>query len=73
MLAGEDGLDVYRRIIEKVDDFLKPGASLMLEIGYAQGTAVRELLKQIGAFVEIKIEKDYHNNDRIAIATKVSS
>jgi len=71
--AGADGLDVYRRIVERVDQFLKPGAALMLEIGYAQGPAVRELLEQTGAFVEIKIEKDYHDNDRIAIARKVSS
>jgi len=73
LYAGTDGLDVYRRIIEKVDEFLKPGAALMLEIGYAQGLAVRELLEQTGALAKIKIEKDYHNNDRIAIAAKVSS
>jgi release factor glutamine methyltransferase len=73
LLAGEDGLDIYRRIIEKVDKFLKPGAALMLEIGYAQGLAVKDMLEQTGAFAKITIEKDYHNNDRIAIATKVSS
>jgi release factor glutamine methyltransferase len=73
LLAGEDGMDVYQKIVEKVDDFLKPGASLMLEIGYAQGTAVRELLEQINAFGEIKIEKDFHDNDRIVIANKTSS
>jgi len=73
LLAGEDGLDVYRRIIEKADEFLKPGAALMLEIGYAQGSAIKELLEQTGAFTEIKIEKDYHNNDRITIAIKASS
>ena len=73
LYAGEDGLDVYRRIIEKVDQFLKPDAALMLEIGYAQGQAVRELLEQTGCFSEITIEKDFHNNDRIAIAIKKSS
>ena len=72
LLAGEDGMDVYRRIIEKVDDFLKPGAALKLEIGYAQGPTVRELLEQTGTFGEIKIEKDFHDNDRIVIAKKVS-
>jgi release factor glutamine methyltransferase len=72
LFAGADGLDVYRRICEKVDQFLKPDAALMLEIGFAQGQAVRELLEQTGAFAEIKIEKDYHNNDRIAIAKKRS-
>lgn len=73
LLAGEDGMDVYRRIVKKVDKFLKPGAAMMLEIGYAQGPAVRELLEQTGAFAEIKIEKDFHDNDRIVIAEIASS
>jgi len=73
LLAGVDGLDVYRRIIDKVYDFLKTGAALMLEIGYAQGPAVIELLEQTGAFAQIKIEKDFHDNDRIVSASKTSS
>jgi len=73
LLAGADGMDVYHRIIEKVDEFLKPGASLMLEIGYSQGPAVKELLEQKGTFEQINIEKDLHDNDRIIIATKSSS
>ena len=72
LLAGEDGMDIYQKIINKVDEFLKPGAALMLEIGYAQGSAVRGLLEQTGAFTEIKIEKDPHNNDRIVISRKKS-
>jgi len=70
LLAGTDGLDIYRRIIKDADRFLKPGAALMLEIGYAQGPAVRELLEQSGASHQIKIEKDFHDNDRIVTATK---
>jgi release factor glutamine methyltransferase len=70
LFAGEDGLDIYRRILEKVDQFLKPDAALMLEIGYAQGHAVKEMLEKIGVFTEIKIEKDYNKNNRIAIARK---
>jgi release factor glutamine methyltransferase len=34
--AGADGLDIYRRIAGRIDEFLKPDAALMLEIGYAQ-------------------------------------
>jgi len=70
LFAGVDGLDIYCRIIEKAEEFLKPDAALMLEIGYAQGRAVKELLEQTGTFAEIRIEKDFHNNDRIAIAKK---
>jgi len=70
LLAGADGLDIYRRIIEKVDQFLKSNAALMLEIGYSQGSAVRELLEKAGCFTKINIEKDFHDNDRIAMAKK---
>jgi len=73
LFAGTDGLDVYRRLIDKVDSFLKPGAALILEIGYAQGPAVRELLEQTGAFGEIKIEKDPHDNDRVVSAVRISN
>jgi len=73
LYAGVDGLDVYRRIAERIDAFLKPGAALILEIGYAQGQAVKELLEEAGCFGEITVEKDFHNNDRIVIARKVSS
>ncbi|UCF14394.1 MAG: peptide chain release factor N(5)-glutamine methyltransferase [Phycisphaerales bacterium] len=73
LLAGADGLDIYRRLIDKVDQFLKPGAVLMLEIGYAQGPAARDLLVQTGAFGEVKIEKDTHDNDRVVTAMKISS
>ena len=70
LFAGEDGMDIYRRIIEKVDSYLKPDAALILEIGYAQGPDVKELLEQTDVFGEIKIEKDLHNNDRIVTAKK---
>lgn len=71
--AGDDGLDVYLRIAEQVDDFLKPTGVLMLEIGYAQGPAVKDLLEQTGAFAEIKIEKDTSNNDRVVTAKKTAT
>ncbi len=70
LFAGDDGLDIYRRIIDKVGQFLKPNAALMLEVGYNQGQNVRELLEQIRIFTEITIEKDFRDNDRIAIAKK---
>ena len=73
LFAGEDGLDTYRRIVEKADAFLKPDGALMLEIGYSQGQAVRELLEQAGCFSKITIEKDFHDNDRIVIAKKIKS
>ncbi len=73
LFAGDNGLDIYCRIIERVDLFLKLDAALILEIGYAQGQAIKEMLEQTQVFTEIKIEKDLHNNDRIVTAKKISS
>ncbi len=70
LFAGNDGLDVYRRIAEKADAFLKPDGALMLEIGYSQGHSVSELLEQADYFRQTAIEKDFHNNDRIITAVK---
>jgi len=70
LLAGTDGLDIYRRIADQIDRFLKPDAAVMLETGYAQGPAVKSLLEHTGAFEKISIEKDSQNNDRIVTAAK---
>jgi len=70
--GGQDGLDVYRKIIEKADSFLKSDAALMLEIGYGQGPAIKELLESTGAYGRITVEKDFQNNDRVVTAKKTS-
>ena len=70
LYGGADGLDIYRRIIARVADFLKPDAAIMFEIGFSQGPAVKEMLEQTGLFAEIKIEKDPAGNDRVAIAKR---
>jgi len=70
LYAGADGLDVYTRLIEQADSFLKSDGTLMLEIGYDQADSVGMLFEMTGNFAEIKIETDYADNDRIAIAKK---
>ena len=70
LLAGADGLDVYRRMTAQVGDFLKPDGALMLEIGYLQGKAVRALLEQTDLFSDIRIEKDLAGCERIAVARR---
>jgi release factor glutamine methyltransferase len=73
LYGGEDGLDIYRRIVKGSDDFLKPDAALIMEIGYGQGQAVKELLENTKCFSEIIIEKDFQNNDRVVIARKTAN
>ncbi|MBN1457579.1 MAG: peptide chain release factor N(5)-glutamine methyltransferase [Sedimentisphaerales bacterium] len=73
LFAGDEGLDIYKRIADRVGDHLKDDGTLILEIGYAQGDAVKELLESTGLFAEIVVEKDFSNNDRVVTAKKVSS
>lgn len=73
LYGGRDGLDLYRRIIEKCGDFLKSDGALILEIGYAQGPAVKELLENTGLFADITLLKDLSQNDRIAISLRGGS
>jgi release factor glutamine methyltransferase len=71
--GGEQGLDVYRRIAERVTEFLKPDGILLLEIGHAQGPAVQQLFQQTNAFEAVKVEKDLNAHDRVVIAMRTPS
>ncbi|MDM0106487.1 peptide chain release factor N(5)-glutamine methyltransferase [Variovorax sp. J22R24] len=48
LVAGADGLDDIRRIVQAAPDHLADGGWLMLEHGYDQAEAVRQLLVQRG-------------------------
>lgn len=73
LYAGPDGLDIYRRIVEKVSEFLKPDGALLLEIGYKEGPAVRDLLEKTGVFPSIRIDKDLQGHDRVVTAARTGT
>lgn len=59
-----DGLDCLRQIIQKAVYHLVPGGELLVEHGYDQGSAVRNLFHLAG-FYAVEILQDYANLDRI--------
>ncbi|MBQ7287835.1 MAG: peptide chain release factor N(5)-glutamine methyltransferase [Candidatus Gastranaerophilales bacterium] len=63
--GGVDGLDFYREIANKIKNYLLDDGILLMEIGYNQGDAVREIFKSVATNIEIV--KDYNNNDRVVI------
>ena len=67
--GGQDGLDFYRRILTEAWKHLYISGSVMLEIGYDQGDAVRQLMEECG-YHDIRIIKDYAGNDRVAAAVR---
>lgn len=72
LYGGEDGLDLYRRIAEGVGRFLDSDGALLLEIGYRQGPAVRELLEKTDLFQTIRIDKDMSGHDRVVTAQRAA-
>jgi release factor glutamine methyltransferase len=65
--SGNDGLDCIRYLINDVPHYLKSPGYLVLEHGYDQGEAVRDLLDQRG-YIAIKTDQDLGGQDRITSA-----
>ena len=66
--GGYDGLDFYRKIINKAEEYLKFNGYLCFEIGYDQKEDVENLLKEQGKYINITCKKDLCDNDRVVIA-----
>ena len=67
LASGADGLDAIRLIISKASAYLKPGGYLLLEHGYNQGSAVRQLMHQ-STLGEIHTLTDLAGHERITMA-----
>lgn len=65
----EDGLHFYRRIVADADRYLNDGGCLCFEIGFDQGEAVSELMRQAG-YRDIKVIRDLSGLDRVVIGGK---
>jgi release factor glutamine methyltransferase len=64
LVAGVDGMDDLRVIVSEATAHLEPGGWLLLEHGYDQGAAVRDLLNGHG-FEQIQTRRDLGDNERI--------
>lgn len=69
LFAGNDGLDIYRRLIPQAFAALVPGGFIALEIGYGQQTAVQSLLADTG-FTNIEFSLDLQAIPRVAAARR---
>ena len=65
LFGGEDGLAVYRRLIPEAARLLRPGGSLMMELG--DSVAVREMC---ASWVDVEIVNDLAGIPRVLIARK---
>ena len=71
--GGEDGLDLYRRIIKEAYKYLNSNGILALEIGYNQKDKVINLIEVSNKYEDIYAKKDLSKNDRIVVCRKRSN
>ncbi len=68
--GGFDGFSKIRKVISKANTLIKKNGKFILEIGFNQKNKVKKILKEEGFYVN-KTIKDYGNNDRCVISTKI--
>ena len=68
--GGLDGFSKIRKVINKASNLIKKNGKFILEIGFNQKNKVKKLLKEDGFYIN-KAIKDYGNNDRCIISTKI--
>jgi release factor glutamine methyltransferase len=70
LFAGNDGLDIIRKIIGQASDHLEPGGRLIMEIGHDQKGAVEQMVKDNGELTLLIWIRDLAGADRTVIAEK---
>ena len=68
--GGLDGFSKIRKVISKARVLIKKNGKFILEIGFNQKNKVKKILNNEGFYVN-KAVKDYGNNDRCLVSTKI--
>ena len=66
LVAENQGLFFYEKILSEAKGYLHPRGSIIFEIGSLQGTALEKLAKDKG-YLECTIIPDYAGNSRVAV------
>lgn len=69
VFAGDDGLDVIRRLIPQARECLRPGGWLLIEIGFSMSRAVCELLE---GWDELRVVPDLAGIPRVVAARRIA-
>jgi len=70
LVAGPRGTEVIERIVKGARAYLRPGATLLVEIAAGQGAAAAEAASGVRGLTDVKILKDYAGLDRILAACR---
>ncbi len=65
--GGGDGLEVVKRLLFEAASKLKPGGSLLVEIGSSQGQIVSQIAKKYFSYADIRLAQDLAGLDRLLV------
>lgn len=65
--GGPEGLDLINELLEQAPAALRPGGSILLEIGAAQGPAALALAQDRCPAATVHLQQDYAGRDRLLI------
>ena len=71
LFGGADGLDLVRKLLQQTEGKLKPGASILLEIGSEQGEMLKAEATNYPWLEFTGIHKDFYNNIRFVSYKKI--
>lgn len=69
LTPGRDGLACLRTVVARAPAHLAPGGWLLVEHGYDQAAAVRELLRDAG-FTQVATERDLAGIERVTLGSR---
>jgi len=67
VFSGQEGMDIYKRLIPQAQEALRPGGWFVTEIGYSEEDKVKELLT---GWTEIQTTADLQGIPRVVAARK---
>ncbi len=67
LFGGPDGLDPARRVVAEAPAWLRPGGTLVVEMGEDQGEALAAAARAAG-FAEVEVRQDLTERDRALVA-----
>jgi release factor glutamine methyltransferase len=73
LVAGDDGLDLIRRLVPGAAAALRPGGWLLFEFGFGQSDGVRRIVEAEPRLALVEIRPDLAGIPRVAVARRVAS
>jgi len=70
LVAGPTGTEVIERVLKGAPAYLRPGGTLLVEIGAGQGAAVAQHASAVRGLTDVQVLEDYAGLDRILLARR---